>query len=313
MSLIPESLRRGLDLPLIVAPMFLVSGPALVTAACRSGVIGTFPALNQRTSEGFEAWIDEIEAALAPPRPDGRPAAPYGVNLIVHPTNPRLKRDLEICVARKVPFVITSLGAAGEVVDAIHSYGGIVFHDVISARHGEKAAAAGVDGLVAVAAGAGGHAGTLSPFALVKELRRVFAGPIALSGAMSTGGDVAAAIALGADVAYVGTRFVATRESLAADAYKDMIVASKAGDIVYTPKVSGVNANFMRQSLDAAGIDLAAAERPKMDMDKEAKAWRDVWSAGHGVAGIDDVPAASDLVARMKAEYAAARDRLAAF
>jgi nitronate monooxygenase len=310
MSDLAASLTRGLDLPLIVAPMFLVSGPALVIEACRAGVIGTFPALNQRTSEGFEAWLDEIETALGAGKPDGGPAAPFGVNLIVHPTNPRLKADLELVVKHKVPLVITSLGAVGEVVDAVHSYGGVVFHDVITARHGAKAAAAGVDGLIAVAAGAGGHAGTLSPFALLKELRRVFAGPIVLSGAMSSGGDIAAARAMGAELAYMGTRFVATEESLAPDAYKAMIVAAQAGDIVYTPKVSGVNANFMRQSLEANGIDPNAAGTPKLDMDKEAKAWRDVWSAGHGVGGIADVPKVAALVARLRREYAQARDRL---
>ena len=306
---LPAALREGLALPAIAAPLFLVSGPDLVVETCRGGLIGTFPALNQRTSQGFADWCDEIAGRLAAA---GR-TAPWGVNLIVHKTNARVKADLEVCVARKVPLVITSLGAVPDVVAAIHGYGGLVFHDVVNRRHAEKAAAAGVDGIVAVAAGAGGHAGTLSPFALLAEMRAVFGGLLVLSGAISTGRDIAAARAMGADFAYLGTRFIATRESLACDAQKRMIVGARAADILYTSAISGVPANFLRPSIVAAGLDPdALPPQAAMDLAAEARAWRDVWSAGHGVSAIADIPATADLCRTLAADYRAALADLAA-
>jgi nitronate monooxygenase len=299
---IPAALTRGLKLPVIAAPMFLVSGPALVTAACKAGVVGTFPALNQRTTEGYAAWLDEIKGALGPDD------APYGVNLIVHNTNPRLMADLEVTVEHQVPLVITSLGAVHELVDAIHGYGGLVFHDVTTVRHAQKAAEAGFDGLILVAAGAGGHAGTWSPFALVDEVRRVFDGTIILSGAMSSGRDVATAMMMGADFAYLGTRFIATEESLAPDAYKQMILDSGAADITYTPAISGIPANFMTKSLVANGLDpKSLPDKSKIDLgkelDHEVRAWKEVWSAGQGVGSIKDVLPVAELVARLKREF----------
>ena len=297
----------GLAIPAIAAPMFLASGPDLVVEVCRSGIVGTFPALNQRTSEGYAAWLDEIAARLGRIVETAEAPAPFGVNLIVHKSNPRLSADLALTVKHRVPLVITSLGAAHEVVAAVHGYGGLVFHDVISLRHAEKAAAAGVDGIIAVCAGAGGHAGTLSPFALVSEIRAMFAGTIVLSGAMSTGRHVAAARLLGADMAYLGTRFLATRECLVPAAMKEMILASAAADIVYTPKISGVPANFLRASIAAAGIDLdAPAHDARLDLENEVKAWKTVWSAGQGVGAISDIPPAAELCRRLIAEYRAA-------
>ena len=300
---IPDTLADRLAIPAIAAPMFLVSGPDLVVETCRSGIAGTFPALNQRTSEGFAAWCEEIEQRL---HNANRPA-PYGVNLIVHKTNPRVAADLEICVQRKVPIVITSLGAVKDVVQAVHSYGGLIFHDVINRRHAEKAAEAGVDGIIGVASGAGGHAGSLSPFALIPEIRAVFGGTIILSGVMNTGRDIAAARMMGADLAYLGTRFIATKEAMASEEQKEMQVGARAGDIVYTQSISGVWANFMRQSIAAAGLDPDdLPPHEGMDMNSEARAWKNIWSAGQGVTGIDDVPAAADLCARLIREYHAA-------
>lgn len=306
---LPKLFKGRLKLPAIAAPMFLASGPDLVVEVCSSGLVGTFPALNQRTSEGFAAWLDQIESRLA----QHADAAPYGVNLIVHRTNPRLEADLRIAVRKKVPLVITSLGAVRDVVDAVHSYGGLVFHDVISRRHAEKAAEAGVDGIIAVAAGAGGHAGPLSPFALVSEIASFFSGTLILSGAISTGAQIAAARAMGADMAYLGTRFIATREALVDDAYKQMILSAKAADIVYTPAISGVNANFMRQSIVAAGLDPDNLHaHAKLDMQNEAKAWKTVWSAGQGAGTISDVLPAAELCTRLIGEYREAVRELAA-
>jgi nitronate monooxygenase len=301
-----------LALPAIAAPMFLVSGPQLVLETCKAGIAGTFPALNQRTSEGYEAWLREIEAGLAQAREAGLKPAPFGVNLIVHKTNPRLLADLAITCQHKVPFVITSLGAVRDVVDAVHAYGGLVLHDVISARHAEKAIEAGVDGVIAVSAGAGGHAGTINPFALMDELRPIVGDKmLVLAGALSTGGAIAGAIAGGADLAYLGTRFIATTESLAHSDYKDMIVASGTKDIVYTPKISGVAANFLIPSMVRAGLDVATMEPSKgMDLEHEAKAWSTVWSAGHGVSGIGAVLPVSELAKQLKAEYASAVHRM---
>lgn len=296
----------GLALPAIAAPMFLISNPDLVIAICRSGLVGTFPALNQRTTDGFEAWMDEISARLAEL---GCPA-PWGVNLVVHKTNARMRADLDAIVRHKAPLVITSLGAVRDVVDAVHSYGGLVFHDVISRRHAEKAVEAGVDGIIAVCAGAGGHSGTLSPFAFVREIRSFFSGTIAVSGAISDGGHIAAVRALGADMAYMGTRFIATHEASVDEGYRQMILEAGTSDIVYTPAISGVNANFLRPSIRAAGMDPDnLASHGEMDMRNEARAWKTVWSAGHGVAAIRDVMGAAELCERLKVEY---RDAVAA-
>ncbi|WP_346841610.1 nitronate monooxygenase family protein [Metapseudomonas otitidis] len=305
---LPALLENRLRLPLVTAPMFLVSAPSMVLASCNAGVVGSFPALNQRESAGFAAWLDEIAAGLT------ADAAPYAVNLIVHGSNPRLQADLAICVEKKVPIVITSLGAVKEVVDAVHSYGGLVFHDVTTRRHAEKAAEAGVDGLIAVAAGAGGHAGTWSPFALVAEIRQFFDKTLLLAGCLNHGHEILAAQLLGADLAYLGTRFIATQESQASAAYKQMLLDARAADIIHTPAVSGVPASFMRQSLEAAGYDLARlndkadvnyGEKLKPVSD-EAKAWKTVWSAGQGVGDIHDLPTVPELVERLDREYRAA-------
>ncbi|UVJ43577.1 nitronate monooxygenase family protein [Pseudomonas sp. LS1212] len=304
---LPAELEKRLRLPIVAAPMFLISNPQLVLACCRNGVVGSFPALNQRESSGFKAWLEEIEAGLE--KIDN--PAPYAVNLIVHNSNPRLQADLAICIEHKVPIVITSLGAVKELVDAVHAYGGLVFHDVTTRRHAEKAAEAGVDGLIAVAAGAGGHAGTWSPFALIGEIRQFFDKTLLLAGCLNKGHEILAAQLLGADLAYLGTRFIASRESLAPDAYKEMLLAAKAVDIVHTAAVSGVPASFMRQSLEQAGFDLAALQgkgelnfgsklKPISD---EAKAWKTVWSAGQGVGAIDDLPSVDELIARLDDEY----------
>lgn len=302
---LPKPFEGRLSLPIVVAPMFLASGPDLVIETCRAGFVGTFPALNQRTTQGFEDWLTTIEAALT----DGD--APYGVNLIVHRTNARLAEDLDVIVRHKVPLVISSMGAAPEVVEAVHSYGGTIFHDVITVRHARKAASVGVDGIVLVAAGAGGHGGTLSPFAFVDEVRHFFAGTILLGGGISTGAQVAAARMMGADLAYMGTRFLATKETTVKPAQKAMMVSCGADDVVYTQKVSGVHANFLRPTVLAAGIDEAAPAGPaKLDVEHEndpnAKAWRDIWSAGHGIGSITDVPDVPELARRLKAEFATA-------
>ena len=307
---LPASLEQRLRLPVVAAPMFLISNPRLVLACCAAGVVGSFPALNQRDSAGFKAWLEEIEAGLA----QLQAPAPYAVNLIVHPTNPRLQADLALCVAHKVPIVITSLGAVKEVVDAVHSYGGLVFHDVTTRRHAEKAAEAGVDGLIAVAAGAGGHAGTWSPFALVAEIRQFFDKTLLLAGCINHGREVLAAQLLGADLAYMGTRFIATTESQAQAAYKQMLLDAHAADIIHTPAVSGVPASFMRQSLELAGYDLKQLQNKGevnygeklKPMDEEAKAWKTVWSAGQGVGTINDLPSVEQLIARLDSEYRAA-------
>ena len=305
---LPALLEQRLRLPVVAAPMFLVSNPQLVLACCNSGIVGSFPALNQRDSSGFKDWLQEIEAGL------DSDAAPYAVNLIVHGSNPRLQADLAICVEQRVPIVITSLGAAKEVVDAVHSYDGLVFHDVTTRRHAEKAAEAGVDGLIAVAAGAGGHAGTWSPFALIAEIRQFFDKTLLLAGCLNQGHEVLAAQLLGADLAYLGTRLIATQENAASAAYKQMILDAKAADIIHTPAVSGVPASFMRQSLELAGYDLKQLQNKGevnygeklKPMDEEAKAWKTVWSAGQGVGNIRDLPSVEQLIARLDKEYRAA-------
>jgi len=284
----------------IAAPMFLVSGPDLVVETCNAGVIGTFPSLNQRTTEGYRDWIHEIRGRLT------SDAAAFGVNHIVHPTNPRLMADMMVTVEEKVPLVITSLGAVRDVVDAVHGYGGVVFHDIANVRHARKAAQAGVDGLILVANGAGGHAGVVNPFALVDEVRSFFDGTIILSGCLSTGGDVAAALMMGADFAYMGTRFISTTESMAQSEYKQMIVDSGASDITYTPAVSGIPANFLTPSLLANGIDPKSLPAHKLDMGEEARAWKTVWSAGQGAGAVHDILPAGALVRRLTEEFSQA-------
>jgi len=300
---------QDLSLPAIAAPMFLISGPELVIECCKNGIVGTFPALNQRTSEGFEEWLIEIRTALDEfEKETGKKAAPFGVNLIVHPTNPRLEADIKLCVKHKVPLIITSLGAVSQVVDAIHSYGGLVFHDVIKKRHAQKAAEAGVDGLILVAAGAGGHAGTINPMTLVSEIKKFYDKTIILSGCISNGRDIASALQMGADLAYMGTRFINVAESKATDDYKKMIIASGASDIIYTASISGVHANFLGASLKAAGITEEDLKKDtKIDfgkeLDTEAKAWKTIWSAGQGVATIENVVTISELVNTLKSEF----------
>jgi nitronate monooxygenase len=309
------SFINELSIPAIAAPMFLISGPQLVIECCKSGIVGTFPALNQRTSEGFEAWILEIKAALSNyEKETGKKPAPFGVNLIVHRSNPRLEADLAICVKHKIPLIITSLGAVSELVDTVHSYGGLVFHDIIKKRHAEKAQEAGVDGLILVSAGAGGHAGTINPMPLVSEIKSFFKKTILLSGCISTGRDIASAMQMGADLAYMGTRFINTKESKAPEAYRDMIIDAGASDIVYTAAVSGVPANFLGPSLKAMGItEEMLNKKVKVDFgeeltaqEDEAKAWATIWSAGQGVSTIKDSPSVSDLISNLKNEFKAA-------
>lgn len=303
-----QELKSKLVLPVVVSPMFIVSGTKLVIESCKKGIVGTFPSLNGRTLQDFENMLIEITTALKQFEAEtGITPAPFGVNLIVNKTNPRVMPDLELCVKYKVPIVITSLGAVKDLVDAVHSYGGLVFHDIIKKRHAEKAAEAGVDGLICVTAGAGGHAGTANPFALVDEIRSFYKGAILLAGSINNGKDIVAAESMGADFAYMGTRFIATEECLASSEYKQMLVDAHIDDIVYTSKVSGVYANFIKQSIENAGFD--ANPTHEEDVSKwtsdEAKAWKDIWSAGHGVTGIDSVLKTSDLVESLKAEYKA--------
>jgi nitronate monooxygenase len=314
---LPEILRGRLALPVICAPMFIVSGPELVIAQCLSGVVGSFPALNARPAELLDAWLTQITQTLAEARAadPSRRIAPFAVNQIVHASNDRLAQDVEACVRHRVPIIITSLRAPDAVIRPVHAYGGVVFHDVTNVRHAEKALEAGVDGLILVCAGAGGHAGTLSPFALVGEIRRFYDGPLILSGAITSGSAILAAQSMGADLAYMGTRFIATREANAAPAYKDMIAGSAASDILYTPYFTGVPGNYLTPSIRAAGLDpeaLPARDKTAMNFGSgSVKAWRDVWGAGQGVGTITDAPATADLVARLAREYAAARTGLA--
>jgi nitronate monooxygenase len=313
---VPTTLHDRLRLPIIGAPMFIVSTPALVMAQCKAGIVGSFPALNARPASQLDEWLAQISeelAAYASAHPHVK-VAPFAVNQIVHASNDRLEHDMQSCVKYRVPIVITSLRPPAEVVSAVHGYGGIVFHDVINLRHAEKAAEQGVDGIIAVCAGAGGHAGLLSPFALVKQIRKIYAGTVILSGAMSTGADVLAAQALGADLAYMGTRFIATAEGNASVAYKQMLVDSRAEDIVYTSLFSGISGNYLRGSVAKAGMDpdkLPEADKTKMNFgtggNTDLKAWRDIWSAGQSVSGIHEVETVAALVERMASEYEAAR------
>lgn len=316
---IPAILQGRLALPVIASPMFIVSGPELVIAQCKAGVVGSFPALNARPAEMLEEWLKRITGELEDYRakhPD-RPVAPFAVNQIVHHSNDRLRHDMEMCVKYKVPLIITSLRAPNEVVDAVHSYGGIVMHDVINIRHAKKALEAGVDGLILVCAGAGGHAGTLSPFALVSEVRQFFDGPIALSGSITSGNQILAAQAMGADFAYIGTRFIATQEANAVPEYKQMLVDTVANDIVYSSLFTGVHGNYLKPSIAKAGLDpenLPEADKTTMSFgsggSSKSKAWRDIWGAGQGVGSIHDVPPVAELVARLKREYDATRATL---
>ncbi|MDD2662285.1 MAG: nitronate monooxygenase family protein [Dechloromonas sp.] len=312
---IPAQLERNLKLPVICAPMFIVSNPDLVIAQCRSGVVGSFPALNARPMEMLDDWLLRIRRELAA----DPQAAPFAVNQIIHPSNARLEHDMALCVKHEVPLLITSLSAPTAIVPQVHAYGGLVFHDVISVRHAQKAIEAGVDGLILVCAGAGGHAGTLSPFALVGEIRKFWDGPIALSGAIASGSSILAAQAMGADFAYIGTRFIATREANAVAAYKQALVDAAAGDIVYTPYFTGVHGNYLKQSIVAAGLDpanLPARDKSAMDFgaaaadSNGAKAWKDIWGAGQGVGAIDEILPAAEVVARLQDEYRSAKAAL---
>ena len=317
---LPAILRDRLQLPVIASPLFIVSCPDLVIAQCKAGVVGSFPALNARPAEVLEEWLERITRELAAhdaAHPE-RPSAPFAVNQIVHKSNDRLEHDLALCVKYRVPIVITSLGAREDVNAAVHSYGGIVLHDVINDKFARKAIDKGADGLIAVASGAGGHAGTLSPFALIQEIREWFEGPLVLSGAIATGGAVLAAQAMGADLGYVGSAFIATREANAAEAYKQAIVEGRADDIVYTNLFTGVHGNYLKASIVQAGLDpdnLPMSDPSKMNFggnggSAKAKAWRDIWGSGQGIGAVKSIVGAGELVGRLKQEYAAAKARL---
>ena len=315
---LPPSIASRLRLPVIAAPLFIISNPDLVLAQCKAGVVGSFPALNARPKEKLEEWLQRITTELAEydaAHPDA-PSAPFAVNQIVHRSNDRLEHDLALCVKYKVPIVITSLGARSDVFDAIHSYGGIVLHDIINVAFAHKAIDKGADGLIAVAAGAGGHAGTTSPFALIAEIRTWFDGPLALSGAISTGGGILAARAAGADVAYIGSAFIATDEANAADGYKQAVVDAQASDIVYTNLFTGVHGNYLKSSIVAAGLDpeaLPQSDPSAMNFSSgSSKAWRDIWGAGQGIGGITTIVPAAQRIAQWSHEYAAAKARVLA-
>lgn len=314
-----HNLGEALRIPVMGSPLFLISGPELVIAQCKAGIVGSFPSLNARPLSQLDEWLHQITEELAAhdrAHPE-QPAAPFAVNQIVHRSNERLEADLALCVKRRVPIVITSLGSRPEVNEAVHSYGGMTFHDVIDNRFARKAVEKGADGLIAVAAGAGGHAGTLSPFALVQEIRAWFDGPLALSGAIANGAAVAAAIALGADLAYVGSAFIACDEARALDRYKDMIVASGAADIVYSDLFTGVYGNYLKPSIVAAGLDpddLPSSDPSKMNFgsggNQEAKAWRDIWGAGQGIGAVTGRGSVGAFIDRLEREMHEALARL---
>lgn len=312
-----DELYPQLVLPVIAAPMFIVSGPELVIAQCASGIVGSMPALNARPQGLLTEWLTQVETTLAElkQRDPDRAIAPYAINHIIHKSNDRLEHDLDVCAQHKVPLIITSLRAPGDVVKAIHGWGGKVFHDITTLRHAEKALEAGVDGLILVCSGAGGHAGTLSPFALMAEVRRMYDGPIALSGAISRGSDVLAARAMGADFAYIGTRFIASREARAVDAYKDMLVQARASDVIYTPYFTGIPGNYLRASIVAAGLDPDQLDKAGSAGTNfgttRSKPWRDIWGAGQGVGAIEQILAVEDIVENLKREYHQARKSLA--
>ncbi|MCF6371320.1 NAD(P)H-dependent flavin oxidoreductase [Rhizobium halophilum] len=318
--MLPPILKEKLRLPVVASPLFIISHPALTLAQCKAGVVGAFPALNARPESQLDEWLAMVTEELAAhdaAHPD-RPAAPFAVNQIVHTSNKRLEHDLMMCVKYKVPIVISSLGAVPEVNAAVHSYGGIVLHDVINNRHANSAVRKGADGLIAVATGAGGHAGTLSPFALVQEIREWFDGPLLLAGAIGTGDAILAAQAMGADMAYIGTPFIATEEARAVNPYKEMIAQSQAADIVYSNYFTGIHGNYLKGSILASGMDpdnLPLADPSKMDFDKAttgAKAWKDIWGAGQGVGSVKAVVPVADLVDRLEQEYRDARTRICA-
>ena len=309
---IPAAFQNRLSIPVIGSPLFIISGPELVMAQCRAGIIGSFPSLNARPLAQFEEWLQRLSTELGPDD------APYAVNLIVHKSNDRLMDDLALCVKYKVPMIITSLGAREDVNAAIHSYGGIVMHDIINNKFARKAVEKGADGLIAVAAGAGGHAGTISPFALIREIREWFDGPLALSGSIATGEAVLAAEAMGADFGYIGSAFIATAEARAVEGYKEMIVGSASSDIVYSNLFTGVHGNYLRPSIVNAGLDpenLAISDPSAMNFgssgNTDAKAWKDIWGCGQGIGAVKAVLPAGELVARLKREYEAARTRIA--
>ena len=317
---LPPILRDRLRLPVVASPMFIVSNPELVIAQCKAGVVGSFPALNARPREAFAQWLERIERELAEhdrAHPEA-PSAPYAVNMIVHRSNDRLEHDIEVLVKHRVPIVITSLGARPEVNDAVHSYGGIVLHDVINDSFARKAVEKGADGLIAVAAGAGGHAGVQSPFALVQEIRQWFDGPLLLSGCIARGDAIVAALAMGADLAYIGSPFIATKEANAPDAYKRMIVDSGAQDILYTDYFSGVHGNYLKPSIVAAGLDPDAlsregANRMNFGSDREKpKTWSQIWGAGQGIGAVREILPAGELVERLGREYRKRLDEIAA-
>lgn len=315
---LPDILKKSLRLPVVASPLFIISHPPLVLAQCKAGVVGAFPALNARPEEQLDEWLAEITEALAShdERNPDRPAAPFAVNQIVHKSNGRLEHDLGLCVKYKVPIVISSLGAVEEVNQAVHSYGGIVLHDIVHDRHARKAIEKGADGLIAVAAGAGGHAGSLSPFALIQEIRQWFDGPLLLSGAIANGGAILAAQAMGADMAYIGSPFIATTEARASDDYKEMIIDSKAADIVYSNLFTGVHGNYLKGSVRNAGMDpdnLPVSDPSTMNFGGDkSKAWKHIWGCGQGVGAVDEIVPTAMLVERLAKEYAAARQKLAA-
>jgi nitronate monooxygenase len=316
---LPSILKDRLRLPLIGAPMFILSGPELVIAQCKAGIVGSFPSLNARPIEQLDDWLVQIREELAAydaANPDA-PSAPFAVNQIVHRSNARLEEDVEMCVKHKVPVVITSLGARPEVFEAVHSYGGICLHDIINNRFAHKAIEKGADGLIAVAAGAGGHAGPYSPFALIQEIRDWFDGPLLLSGSIATGGAILAAQAIGADLAYAGSMFIATKEARAQEAYKQMVVDSGAADIVNSSLFTGIHGNYLAPSIAAAGLDpanLSEADPSSMNFGSggksDAKAWRDIWGCGQGIGAIHDIASVTDRITQLKTQYAAAKARL---
>jgi len=316
--ILPTLLTQRLRLPVVASPLFIISNPDLVIAQCKAGIVGSFPALNARPAAALDDWLQRITAELAAhdrAHPD-RPSAPFAVNQIVHRSNDRLDADMEVVVRHKVPIVITSLGARREINDAVHSYGGIVLHDVIDNHFARKAIDKGADGLIAVAAGAGGHAGFQSPFALVQEIRQWFDGPLLLSGSIASGRSVLSALAMGADLAYIGSAFIATKEANAVDGYKKMITECAARDIVHTNLITGVHGNYLKPSLVAAGLDpdnLPTSDPTKMDFGSERqkpKAWKEIWGCGQGIGVIEDIPSAGELVERFAAEYEQAREAL---
>lgn len=315
---LPPILQQA-RIPVLAAPLFIVSGPELVIAQCKAGIIGSFPALNARPAEMLEKWIVRIKLELETYKKENPNAiiAPFAVNQICHPSNDRLQHDMEICVKHEVPIIITSLQANQQVYDAAHSYGGIILHDVTNIRHTKKALSMGADGIIAVCAGAGGHAGTLSPFALVPEIREFFDGPILCSGSISTGGSVAGAIGIGADMAYIGTRFIATNEANADEAYKQEIVDSSGEDIVYSSLFTGVHGNYLRGSIEKAGMDpdnLPSADKSAMNFgsggNTDKKAWKDIWGAGQGVGMVKDAPSVAEVVDQLETEFKDALSRL---